>query len=90
MLAIMSEHLDHGYCLTEDNFYCFPEVVDTLVSRKTDAYGTVCTQDKECHLQCPSNSGKERSLHFNVGSVWHFNGTIKDVHAFLALFLWQQ
>jgi len=41
VLTLMDPLLDNGYCLTTDNFYTSPELVDILVQRKTDVYGTV-------------------------------------------------
>lgn len=41
VMKLMNPLLDKGYCLTVDNFYTSPELVDLLVSRKTDVYGTV-------------------------------------------------
>ncbi|XP_040067041.1 piggyBac transposable element-derived protein 4-like [Ixodes scapularis] len=40
VLSLMSPLLDKGYCVTVDNYYNSPELVEALLERKTDVYGT--------------------------------------------------
>lgn len=41
VLSLIDPLLDQAYCLTMDNFYNSPELVDILLKRSTDVYGTV-------------------------------------------------
>lgn len=43
----MGPLLDEGYCVTVDNYYNSPELVDKLIARKTDVYGTARPRRKE-------------------------------------------
>lgn len=47
VMRLMEPLLDKGYCLTVDNFYTSPELVEKLLSRKTDVYGTVRPSRKD-------------------------------------------
>lgn len=50
VFTLLAQHLDRGYCLTVDNFYCSPELVDALITRKTDVHGTVRATRKDICL----------------------------------------
>jgi len=41
VLSLVDALLGKGYCVTVDNFYTSPELLDILIRNKTDAYGTV-------------------------------------------------
>ncbi|EEC06595.1 PiggyBac transposable element-derived protein, putative [Ixodes scapularis] len=41
VLSLMEPFLCKGYCVTVDNYYTSPELVDKLLQQKTDVYGTV-------------------------------------------------
>jgi Transposase IS4/DDE_Tnp_1-like zinc-ribbon len=41
VLSLVDPLLDKGYCVVMDNFYSSPELFNVLLSRSTDAYGTV-------------------------------------------------
>lgn len=45
--SLMGPLLDEGYCVTVDNYYNSPELVDKLIARKTDVYGTARPRRKE-------------------------------------------
>lgn len=40
VVKLVEPLLDKGYCITTDNFYTSPELVDFLLKRSTDVYGT--------------------------------------------------
>lgn len=40
VLSLTSPILDLGCCVAVDNYYKSPELVEALIERKTDAYGT--------------------------------------------------
>jgi len=48
--------LGKGYCITMDNFYTSPELLDILIKNKTDMYGTVRSNRKKL----PNNFAKEK------------------------------
>ncbi|KAL3210856.1 hypothetical protein MRX96_008599 [Rhipicephalus microplus] len=47
VLKLLEPLLDKGYCVTTDNFYTSPELVDFLLKRSTDIYGTTRATRKD-------------------------------------------
>ncbi|KAG0410356.1 hypothetical protein HPB47_012529 [Ixodes persulcatus] len=47
VLKLLEPLLGKGYCVTIDNFYTSPELVDALIKNCTDVYGTVRANRKE-------------------------------------------
>lgn len=81
--------LDHGYCLTTDNFYTSPELVDILLQRKTDIYGTVRPNRRDMSgnmsktkLQCGEvaawQRGKVTAIKWEDKKDVHLLSTIHD------------
>ncbi|KAG0432283.1 hypothetical protein HPB47_020973 [Ixodes persulcatus] len=47
VLKLLEPLLGKGYCVTIDNFYTSPELVDALIKNCTDVYGTMRANRKE-------------------------------------------
>lgn len=47
VLQLMEPYLNKGYTLTVDNYYSPAELVDFLIMKKTDIYGTVHPKQKD-------------------------------------------
>ncbi|XP_054918033.2 piggyBac transposable element-derived protein 4-like [Dermacentor andersoni] len=47
VMKLLEPLLGKGYCLTVDNFYTSPELVDLLLLNRTDVYGTVRANRKD-------------------------------------------
>ncbi|XP_037560458.1 piggyBac transposable element-derived protein 4-like [Dermacentor silvarum] len=47
VMKLIEPLLGKGYCLTIDNFYTSPELVDLLIQHRTDVYGTVRPNRKD-------------------------------------------
>jgi len=56
VLSLADQLLGKGYCITMDNFYTSPELLDILIKNKTDAYGTVRSNRRNL----PDDFGKEK------------------------------
>jgi len=56
VLSLADKLLGKGYCITMDNFYTSPDLLDILIKNKTDAYGTVRSNRKNL----PNNFTKEK------------------------------
>ncbi|XP_068117048.1 piggyBac transposable element-derived protein 4-like [Hyperolius riggenbachi] len=41
VLTLLEPLLNQGYCVTTDNFYTSPELIEVLLHNRTDCYGTV-------------------------------------------------
>ena len=56
VLSLIDGLLRKGYCVTIDNFYTSPELLEILIQNKTDAYGTVTSNRRDL----PSEFAKEK------------------------------
>ena len=56
VLSLIDGLLGKGYCVTMDNFYTSPELLEILIKNKTDAYGTV----RNNRRNLPTNFVKEK------------------------------
>ena len=56
VFSLIDALLEKGYCVTLDNFYTSPELLEILIKHKTDAYGTVRSNRKNL----PTNFAREK------------------------------
>ncbi|KAM7306084.1 piggyBac transposable element-derived protein 4-like [Ixodes scapularis] len=79
VMRLMEPLLDQGYCLTVDNFYTSPELVEKLLSRKTDVTALCDHPAKICHLSKMLISKREILWRTSLESAWHSSGGIKSL-----------
>ena len=56
VFSLIDALLEKGYCVTLDNFYTSPELLEILIKHKTDTYGTVRSNRKNL----PTNFAREK------------------------------
>ncbi|KAG8235763.1 hypothetical protein J437_LFUL015384 [Ladona fulva] len=59
-MTLMKPLLDKGYCLITDNFYNSQELVEWLISRSSDSYGTLRRTRREIPKGIRNQIAKER------------------------------
>lgn len=63
VLKLLEPLLGKGYCVTINNFYTSPELVDALIKNCTDVYGTVRANRKEMPPEFRAPKLKKGDVH---------------------------
>ncbi|GBN07079.1 PiggyBac transposable element-derived protein 4 [Araneus ventricosus] len=79
VLHLLHRFLNRGFCVTVDNYYMSPSLADILVQKKTDIYGTLCSNRKDL----PPGFAKEKvengqCIAYQRGKVMVLRGKWKD------------